>query len=191
MSFYRLLHMDTPVLTDQAKIYIHQLLANTGCCQEDLLRAMADRYGWKRDSKESVMWVRLDDDDDDIWWFGSYLKLFEITWFHSFYLNCIISLHVNDFCWTETKIFCLRFNAYLIVFLLFLLLFHVFPLLLLKSRAHFAVPKAISPSWLKILIQCYNNYRDREQRTLFFIFFSSKKCGDVIRLLSFHVDYFL
>ena len=42
MFSYGLLHMGTPVLATQ-------LCADTGCSQEDLPRAMADRDGWLED----------------------------------------------------------------------------------------------------------------------------------------------
>ena len=51
ISFYGLLHMDTPVLTEQQififiYIYIYQLCTNTGCSQEDLQGAMNDWDSW-------------------------------------------------------------------------------------------------------------------------------------------------
>ena len=43
---------------------MHQLNADTGCCLDDLQRALADREGLQdRKSKEYVLSVRLDDDD--------------------------------------------------------------------------------------------------------------------------------
>ena len=48
----------TPILCKN----IHQLYADTGCCLEDLPRAIADK---KRESKVSVMSSFFDDDDDD------------------------------------------------------------------------------------------------------------------------------
>ena len=43
-----------------AKTYIHQLYADTGCCLEDLLRAMADRDRWQDRIKKNYH------DDDDM-----------------------------------------------------------------------------------------------------------------------------
>ena len=46
-----------------AKTYIHQNCADTGCCQEDLLRTITERYrGWERIkgiSAVSTPWMRL------------------------------------------------------------------------------------------------------------------------------------
>ena len=62
MTFpYGIPHMDTLVLADQQKPYIHLLCTDTGCHQEDLLRAKAIRDRWR----ESVLSACFDDDDDD------------------------------------------------------------------------------------------------------------------------------
>ena len=47
MFFYGPLNIDSPVLADQQKIYIHQLCADTGCSLEDLLGVIDDRDGWQ------------------------------------------------------------------------------------------------------------------------------------------------
>ena len=51
--------MDTPVLANHQKTYIHQLSADTGCRLEDLTIGMDD----KRQSRESTI---LAHDDDEI-----------------------------------------------------------------------------------------------------------------------------
>ena len=54
---FEFLHMDVPKLTAQQKF---------GCSLEDLSGAMDDSDGWlERESRNSVLLVRLDDDDDD------------------------------------------------------------------------------------------------------------------------------
>ena len=50
-----------------ARTYIQQLCEDTGCCPEDLPRAMNDREEWRERSGISVLPVRYDDDDDDIY----------------------------------------------------------------------------------------------------------------------------
>ena len=48
-----------------ARTYIQQLCEDTGCCPEDLPRAMNDREEWReRESGISVLPARHDDDDD-------------------------------------------------------------------------------------------------------------------------------
>ena len=48
-----------------ARTYIQQLCEDTGCCPEDLPRAMNDREEWReRGSGISVLPARYDDDDD-------------------------------------------------------------------------------------------------------------------------------
>ena len=51
------------MLTDQQKNYIHQLSADTGCCLDDLLKAMAVEMGGEL--KGSILSVHLHDDDDN------------------------------------------------------------------------------------------------------------------------------
>ena len=63
MFSYELLHMDTPVLVDQQKTFIHQLSAETGCLLEYLTNAMANMDGC-HESVKGIR-VRLNDDDDD------------------------------------------------------------------------------------------------------------------------------
>ena len=49
-----------------ARTYIQQLCEDTGCCPEDLPRAMNNREEWReRGSGISVLPARHDDDDDD------------------------------------------------------------------------------------------------------------------------------
>ena len=48
-----------------ARTYIQQLCEDTGCCPEDLPRAMNDRRSGERGSGISVLPARHDDDDDD------------------------------------------------------------------------------------------------------------------------------
>ena len=49
-----------------ARTYIQQLCKDTGCCPEDLPRAMNDWEEWReREPGISVLPARLDDDDDD------------------------------------------------------------------------------------------------------------------------------
>ena len=48
-----------------ARTYIQQLCEDTGCCPEDLPRAMNDREKWRERSGISVLPVRHDDVDDD------------------------------------------------------------------------------------------------------------------------------
>ena len=47
-----------------AQTYIQQLCEDTGCCPEDLPRAMNDRRSGERGSGISVLPARYDDDDD-------------------------------------------------------------------------------------------------------------------------------
>ena len=71
-------------LTNDAKFYyllftIHQLYADTGCCLEDLPRAVANRKKIKREreSNESVLSARFDDDDDNVFTsFVAFLSLY-------------------------------------------------------------------------------------------------------------------
>ena len=55
--------MDTSALRKKKQL-IHHLCADTWCCLEDLLRAIADRD----ELQESVKWEStcLDDDNDDV-----------------------------------------------------------------------------------------------------------------------------
>ena len=49
-----------------ARTYIQQLCEDTGCCPEDLPRAMNDREEWRERVRDiSVLPARYDDDDDD------------------------------------------------------------------------------------------------------------------------------
>ena len=48
-----------------ARTYIQQLCEDTGCCPEDLPRAMNDREEWRERVRISVLPSRYDDDDDD------------------------------------------------------------------------------------------------------------------------------
>ena len=65
-----------------ARTYIQQLCEDTGCCPEDLPRAMNDREEWRRGSGISVLPARYDDDDDDDIYIYIYItcrnKLFNI-----------------------------------------------------------------------------------------------------------------
>ena len=49
-----------------ARTYIQQLWEDTGCCPEDLPRAMNDRRSGERGSGISMQPARYDD-DDDVW----------------------------------------------------------------------------------------------------------------------------
>ena len=60
-----------------ARTYIQQLCEDTGCCPEDLPRAMNDREVGERGSGISVLPARYDDDDDD----ACRTELFEIELF--------------------------------------------------------------------------------------------------------------
>ena len=72
--FYGLLHMDTPVLPDLQKTYIHSFSADTGCRLEDLPRMMTDRDGCESGGgeREFVLSTHLDNDDINMTY-----KLFE------------------------------------------------------------------------------------------------------------------
>ena len=59
-----------------ARTYIQQLCEDTGCCPEDLPRAMNDREEWRERVRISVLPARYDDDDDDI---------------YTFFFNCVDS----------------------------------------------------------------------------------------------------
>ena len=48
-----------------ARTYIQQLCEDTGCCPEELPRAMNDREEWRERVRISVLPARYDDDDDD------------------------------------------------------------------------------------------------------------------------------
>ena len=48
-----------------ARTYIQRLCEDTGCCPEDLHRAMNDREEWRERSGISVLPARHDDDDDN------------------------------------------------------------------------------------------------------------------------------
>ena len=50
-----------------ARTYIQQLCEDTGCCPEDLPRAMNDREEWREVAGISVLPARYDDDDDYIY----------------------------------------------------------------------------------------------------------------------------
>ena len=56
--------MDTPALTDQQKLNIHQLCADTGCRLEDSPRMMTDRDRWQ-ENQENMCYVLLAHIDDD------------------------------------------------------------------------------------------------------------------------------
>ena len=59
-----------------ARTYIQQLCEDTGCCPEDLPRAMNDREEW-RGSGISALPARYDDDDDvkaSVWIFVKKIK---------------------------------------------------------------------------------------------------------------------
>ena len=47
-----------------ARTYIQQLCEDTGCCPEDLPRAMNDREEWRERVRDSMLPARYDDDDD-------------------------------------------------------------------------------------------------------------------------------
>ena len=62
-----------------ARIYIQQLCKDTGCCPEDLHRAMNDGRSGERGSGISVLLARHDDDDDVIYiWVMNILCTFHI-----------------------------------------------------------------------------------------------------------------
>ena len=46
-----------------ARIYIHQIYANTGCCVGDMQRAMDDREAWLERVKRIHLISQTDDDD--------------------------------------------------------------------------------------------------------------------------------
>ena len=52
-------------VSQPAKTYIHHLCANTGFHLEELQRVRTNRTDSKRDSRESMLLVCLDDDNDD------------------------------------------------------------------------------------------------------------------------------
>ena len=58
---YGLLYMDTPVLADQNKTYVHQLSVDTACCLQDLLGVMTNWNGYWERVEGSVLSVCLDD----------------------------------------------------------------------------------------------------------------------------------
>ena len=47
-----------------ARTYIQQLCEDTGCCPEDLPRAMNDRKEWRERVRDICATARYDDDDD-------------------------------------------------------------------------------------------------------------------------------
>ena len=49
---------------DQHEHNIQQLCEDTGCCPEDLPRAMNDREEWRERSGISMLPARYDDDDE-------------------------------------------------------------------------------------------------------------------------------
>ena len=50
-----------------ARTYIQQLCEDTGCCPEDLPRAMNDREEWRERVRDiRAISARYDDDDDDM-----------------------------------------------------------------------------------------------------------------------------
>ena len=57
-----------------ARTYIQQLCEDTGCCPEDLPRAMNDRESGERGSGISVLPARYDDDDDIYIYIYIYIK---------------------------------------------------------------------------------------------------------------------
>ena len=80
----------------QAKIYIHQLYANTGCHRDDFPRAMVDRNGWYRKSREPMLSASLDIN------YIKYSFLIQIICpqsysFKYFYLILIIYTQLYDF----------------------------------------------------------------------------------------------
>ena len=50
-----------------ARTYIQQLCEDTGCCPEDLPRAMNDREEWRERVRDIVLPARYHDDDDDLY----------------------------------------------------------------------------------------------------------------------------
>ena len=74
-------HMAAQKQDDQARTYIQQLCEDTGCCPEDLPRAMNDREEWR----ERVRDIRA---TSAIWW-----------WFDGIYPWC------NGYCHWKWKLF--------------------------------------------------------------------------------------
>ena len=70
-----------------ARTYIQQLCEDTGCCPEDLPRAMNDREEWR----ERVRDIRA---ASTIWWWWLVCK--QLKGFNYSYLTLIIPFNVND-----------------------------------------------------------------------------------------------
>ena len=60
-----------------AKTYNHQFCADTGCCSEDLPRAMADD---ERQSRKSVISVHFDDDDENVEMYNQWITKIYCHW---------------------------------------------------------------------------------------------------------------
>ena len=74
-----------------ARTYIQQLCEDTGCCPEDLPRAMNDREEWRERVRDiratSAIWW---------WWWWEFLLL-KMIWYHSIIYLSIITLNQNDY----------------------------------------------------------------------------------------------
>ena len=69
-----------------ARTYIQQLCEDTGCCQEDLPRAMNDREEWRERVRDiRALPVRYDDGDDDIYIYILGSSSFQLDVFHSYF----------------------------------------------------------------------------------------------------------
>ena len=92
-----------------ARTYIQQLCEDTGCCPEDLPRAMNDREEWRKRVRD----IRA---ASTIWWWWWYIYIYIYIYIYSFYqsvhfffLLCkyVYAIHIhketNIFLWTFPK----------------------------------------------------------------------------------------
>ena len=74
-----------------ARTYIQQLCEDTGCCPEDLPRAMNDREEWR----ERVRDIRA---ASTIWWWWWWWQLLAVTWFLHILRLHVVSVKVDKRC---------------------------------------------------------------------------------------------
>ena len=67
-----------------ARTYIQQLCEDTGCCPEDLPRAMNDREEWRERVRDIVLPARYDDDDESIY---IYIYIYNLANFIYIYIH--------------------------------------------------------------------------------------------------------
>ena len=88
-----------------ARTYIQQLCEDTGCCPEDLPRAMNDREEWRKRVRD----IRA---ASTIWWWWWYIYIYRYRYIHTHthtHTHTYIYIYIFTQVWLKTREHCLLF----------------------------------------------------------------------------------